>query len=262
MTATQPHNPNNLGPGGKKQETAAEAASCQKSLFAVHGLRVRARERLLLDIDHFSMYPQERVGLTGSSGAGKSTFALALMGLAEEKGLFVSGHFLFQELWLAPNRQAQSWEKLRRTQISWIAQDPASALDPLRTVKKTLALSQRHTQKDPRKDPQAHRLISTLGLEPLLKKYPHQLSGGEGQRVLIAMALMARPALVIADEPTASLDAVCARQVLELLFEVTQEQALLLITHDPYATGQVDRHVVMRQGRLFSAKAESGLMPD
>jgi peptide/nickel transport system ATP-binding protein len=208
----------------------------------------------------FTVRRGESVGLVGESGCGKSVTALSIMRLVRPPGRIVSGTIAFdgRDLLALGERDMQA---VRGAQIAYIFQEPAAALNPVFTVgdqvAETLVVHGRATPRAARE--QAVRLLETVriaGPDRTARAYPHQLSGGMRQRVLIAMALACRPALVIADEPTTALDATIQREILDLLQELKDAYrlSLLLITHDLRIVSRMaDRVLVMYAGRIVEA---------
>jgi peptide/nickel transport system ATP-binding protein len=206
----------------------------------------------------------ERLALVGESGSGKSMTARALMGLVRKPGkvsaqrLAVQNHDL-----LAMN--ARAWNALRGSEIAMVLQDPRYALNPVKNVAQqidqALRLHQKLSSGDRRERTQ--ELIRSVGLaENVLARYPGELSGGMGQRVMIAIALANNPQVLIADEPTSALDARLRNQILELLVEQCEQRhmAMLLISHDlPLVAEHCHRVLVMYQGQKVDEMAASEL---
>ena len=208
----------------------------------------------------FSLDPGEVFGLVGESGSGKSVTALAILGLVPAPGRIVGGRILFEERDVV----AMSEEELRQirgARISMVFQSPRSSLNPVLPVGTQLARLYRvHAGLDRRAA--AARTVAMLrevGIpqpERSLRQYPHQLSGGMCQRVMIAMALATGPRLLIADEPTTGLDVSIAAQILDLLRDLGRRTgaAILLITHDlGVVAGMCDRVAVMHAGQLVES---------
>ena len=200
----------------------------------------------------------EIVGLVGESGSGKSVTARSIMRLVPmPPGRVVSGRILFDgdDLLELPEREMES---LRGGRISMIFQDPMTFLNPLYTAGDQVAEAIRQHQRLGKSAAREEtlRLFRQVGIpspEARLNAYPHQLSGGLRQRVMIAMALSSRPELLIADEPTTALDVTIQAQILALLRELQQESgvSILLITHDLGVVAEMcDRVAVMYAGRV------------
>jgi peptide/nickel transport system ATP-binding protein len=194
---------------------------------------VQAVDRLAL-----SIAPGEMVGLVGESGSGKSVSALAMMGLLPRHSSRVTGEVLLRGRNLVGLRDRQL-EKVRGREMSMIFQEPMTALDPVYKVADQIAETLQAHRKVSRRAARARaiELIGAVGIPDAKRRadaYPHQLSGGMRQRILIAISLVAEPAVLIADEPTTALDVTIQAQILELLRELSAEQgtAILLITHD------------------------------
>jgi dipeptide transport system ATP-binding protein len=210
----------------------------------------------------------EIVGLVGESGSGKSVTALALMGLVDEPARVAAQRMQFAGRDLI-RMTADARRSLAGRDMAMIFQDPHASLDPCYTVGFQLDEAIRlHGNADERASAAARRQRATALLrevdirEPAmrLRAYPHQLSGGMAQRVMIAIALAGRPRLLIADEPTTALDVTVQAQVLALLLRLRDElgMAILLITHDLAVVAETaDRVVVLYAGQVM----ETGTVP-
>ena len=217
------------------------------------------REGLVRAVDGVSFYLDrgELLGLVGESGCGKSITALSIMRLVAPPGRIVAGEILFdgRDLLKLSNREMRD---VRGDDIAMIFQDPMTSLNPVFTVGEQIAealrLHRRLSRADARKAAvEAMREVSIPDPELRVNDYPHQLSGGMRQRVMIAMALACDPKLLIADEPTTALDVTIQAQILELLDHLrkTRELAVLLITHDLGVVAEVaDRVAVMYTGKI------------
>ena len=214
----------------------------------------------------FTVAPGETVGLVGESGCGKSVTALSIMRLLPQPmGSIAAGSIRFQGQDLAslPIRQM---ERIRGARIGMVFQEPMTALNPVKTIGRQLTESLLlHTDLRPEAAIQrAIEMLDHVGIpspDVRMGEYPHQLSGGMRQRVVIAMALICRPALLIADEPTTALDVTIQAQILELIKSLQQEMGMsvILITHDLGVIAETcDTVSVMYAGRL----AESGTVYD
>ncbi|MGX5147503.1 ABC transporter ATP-binding protein, partial [Enterobacter hormaechei] len=206
----------------------------------------------------------ERLALVGESGSGKSMSARALMGLVRKPGIVSAKRLnvLGNDLLTLNSRR---WQALRGNGIAMVLQDPRYALNPVKTVAAQLDEALTLHQRLPRAERLAriHDIIRAVGLnEHVLQRYPGELSGGMGQRVMIAIALVNNPQVLIADEPTSALDARLRNQILELLVQQCEarQMAMLLISHDlPLVAEHCDRVLVMYQGEKVDEMAASQL---
>ncbi|WP_102225341.1 ABC transporter ATP-binding protein [Acidimangrovimonas sediminis] len=224
--------------------------------LAIDVLRDEGAHRLVHDAD-FTVAPGETLAIVGESGSGKSLSALAIMGLLGE-GLQVAtgaihfdGHDL---LGLDPRRM----NELRGSDIAMIFQEPMTSLNPVRSIGHQLTEGMRLKLGLSRKDAQARavELLTEVGIsepEHRLRQYPHQLSGGMRQRVMIAIALACKPKLILADEPTTALDVTIQAQILALTSRLCRDHGvgLVLITHNLGIVARYARNVaVMYGGRV------------
>jgi peptide/nickel transport system ATP-binding protein len=207
------------------------------------------RPNRILDRIALTVGNGEIVAMLGESGSGKSTLGLAVMGLlAPESQPLIEGSIVLDGTELLGGNAAQ-WRQARRQRIGTVFQDPIGSLNPALRIGVQLAEAIEDGT------PPA-RWLERVGIpDPAsrLQSYPHQLSGGQCQRVMIAMAIAKRPALIIADEPTTALDVVVQAQILDLLRRLAREDgiAVLFVTHDlAVASALADRIVVMHAGRL------------
>jgi len=207
----------------------------------------------------FDLSVGETLGLVGESGSGKSVSCLALMGLLPSPPALIAGgqiEFDGQQLLNLSKRQMRS---LRGNRIAMIFQDPMTSLNPFlkigRQLTEVLELHKNLSSRDATR--KAIEMLEKVGIsdaEQRIGSYPHELSGGMRQRVMIAMSLLCEPALLIADEPTTALDVTIQAQILELLNELQNElgTAIILITHDlGVVAGTADRVLVMYGGQLM-----------
>jgi peptide/nickel transport system ATP-binding protein len=208
----------------------------------------------------FEIRPGETLGLVGESGSGKSVTAMSIMRLVQPPGRITGGRVLFQNRELLSLSQREM-QRVRGAAIALIFQEPATAMNPVFTVgdqiAETLIVHGRASRQEARA--QAIELLRSVRIpnpESRVSDYPHQLSGGMRQRVMIAMALACRPALVIADEPTTALDVTIQAQILDLLRDMKSAfgLSLLLITHDLGVIAETaDRVAVMYAGRIVES---------
>jgi len=217
------------------------------------------RAGLVRAVDGISFYLDrgELLGLVGESGCGKSMTALSVMRLVSPPGKIVSGEILFDGKDLLRLSDSEM-RQMRGDDIAMIFQDPMTSLNPVYTVGEQIAEALRLHRKMSRKQArqatiEAMREVAIPDPARRVDDYPHQLSGGMRQRVMIAMALACNPKLLIADEPTTALDVTIQAQILELLDELRKQRdlAVLLITHDLGVVAEVaDRVAVMYTGRI------------
>jgi oligopeptide/dipeptide ABC transporter ATP-binding protein len=199
----------------------------------------------------------EVFGLVGESGCGKSVSALSLLRLIDPPGRIVGGEVTFRGQELSHLTEKQMTE-LRGSQISMIFQQPQSSLNPVFSVGDQIAEVLRLHMGMNREQAwhRAGELLTSVGIpdsESRLRSYPHELSGGQAQRVMIAMALACSPALLIADEPTTALDVTIQAQILDLMRALREKlgTAIILITHDLGVVAEMaDRVAVMYAGKI------------
>jgi ABC-type glutathione transport system ATPase component len=233
-----------------------------RTLLAVKNLSVSYRcadasqQRAVEDVS-FDIGTGEVLGLMGESGCGKTSIALAVLGLLSKDQGQVSGsiEFLGREL---PTMDKNALRAIRGTGISAVFQEPGMALNPVMRVRDQVA-EVIHAHRDLKWQQcraDAEVVLARVGLpnsQRIFSAYPHQLSGGQQQRVALAQALACEPALLIADEPTASLDARSQYELLALLRELQRELriSVLLISHSAEVQARLaDRLMVMAQGRI------------
>ncbi|MEF8688229.1 UNVERIFIED_CONTAM: ABC transporter ATP-binding protein [Comamonas sp. A-3] len=205
----------------------------------------------------FSVAPGEVVALVGESGSGKTTTAQAVIGLLADNGRREQGSIRLQGTEVS-DWSAARWNSIRGRVLSLVPQDPTTSLNPVRTVGDQVGEILRiHGLRDRSAiEARVIDLLTRVGLsQPALRarQYPHELSGGMRQRVLIAIAIALRPALIIADEPTSALDVTVQRRILDLIDELRRETgtAVLLVTHDlGVAADRAHRLIVMQGGRI------------
>ncbi len=231
-------------------------------LLAVDDLRTYFHTRTgvakAVDGVSFSIEPGETLGIVGESGSGKSVTCYSLMGLIPQpSGEIVSGRALFDGLDLLRCSEKES-RAVRGKRIAMIFQDPMASLNPYLRISEQLIEPLLIHEKISRKDALARglQMLNAVGINDAARRihfYPHEFSGGMRQRVMIAMALITRPELLIADEPTTALDVTVQAQILDLIKKTQQElrMAVIFITHDlGVVSGLCDRVQVMYAGRI------------
>jgi ABC-type dipeptide/oligopeptide/nickel transport system ATPase component len=222
-------------------------------------------------VDHvdLTIHAGEVVCLVGESGSGKSVTAFSIMRLIDEPGRVQAEAMQFTGIDLLAASESDM-DRIRGRGMALVFQEPMTALNPARTVGNQIAEILRTHEKLPRREAWA-RAVSLMGRvgihEPdrRARAYPHELSGGMRQRVMIAIACALSPALIIADEPTTALDVTVQAQVLELLFEMQAQtgSAVLFITHDLGVVAEIaDRVAVMQNGRIVEEADVASLFAD
>ena len=206
----------------------------------------------------FAMQEREILGIVGESGSGKSVTVLSILGLNNDEIHVEKGSILFEGKELLQQSEKE-WQGLRGSKISMIFQEPMTSLNPVMKVgpqvEEMLLLHEPEFPAEKRRE-RVTQMFARVGLENpdgIYDQYPHRLSGGMQQRVMIAMAMICRPKLLIADEPTTALDAEIQDQILELMRELNRDfgVSILLISHDLRVIHSICSHVlVMRDGRV------------
>jgi oligopeptide/dipeptide ABC transporter ATP-binding protein len=230
-------------------------------LLEVENLRVYfyTRKGIVKAVDgvSFNILKGEVFGLVGESGCGKSTTGLAIMRLIQWPGRIIDGRIIFKNEDLL-KKSEDEMRRIRGSKISMIFQEPTTSLNPVFTVGEQVAESIMIHQSVERREAQVKvlEMLRKVGIaepERVAKQYPHELSGGMAQRVMIAIAFSCNPDLLIADEPTTALDVTIEAQILELMKDLVREMgtSVLLITHDLGIVAEnCNRVAVMYAGKI------------
>ncbi len=209
----------------------------------------------------FEVYPGEILGLVGESGCGKSVTSFSILQLVDQPGKIIDGKIFFEDKNLLELKTAEM-VKMRGDRISMIFQQPQSSLNPVFNVGSQIAeVFEIHNPDIAKKEAwrKAVDLLTLVGIpdaESKASAYPHEMSGGQAQRVMIAMALALQPRLLIADEPTTALDVTIQAQILDLILDLRDkmETSVILITHDLGLIAETaDRVSVMYAGRIIES---------
>ena len=232
----------------------------KEDLLRIDGLHVGFGENEVVRGVDLRIAPGEVVGLVGESGSGKSMTALAVMRLLPPGGAVTSGRILFRGQDLR-ERSISELNRLRGSQIGMIFQDPLTALNPALSIGRQLTDAIRTHQKLGRRAAmaRAEELLALVGIpypRQRLLAFPHELSGGMRQRVMIALAVSCNPSLLIADEPTTALDVTVQAQVMDLLDRIRSEFgiAILFISHNLELVAEISTRVtVMYAGRVVES---------
>jgi peptide/nickel transport system ATP-binding protein len=225
------------------------------------------RPRVLRDVS-FDMQRGEVLGLVGQSGSGKSTIALAIMRLLSMKGGTATGsiHFEGRDLLQLPERELR---KIRGRDIGLVLQSPLSSLNPALRIRKQLmeawsAHSDGKTEASAVIE-EAMQSVSLPSDDDFLKRFPSEVSVGQAQRVLIAMAILHHPALLIADEATSALDVITQAEIMQLFAQLNRERqmAILYISHDLLSVNRIcDRIAILHDGEIVECASTSLIFTD
>ncbi len=238
-----------------------------KPLLEINNLHVgfRIKDDFYDAVDNVSLTLEknEILAIVGESGCGKSTLATTIMGLHNKNNTKITGDIIYNDVNLV-NLNEALYNKIRGNDIGMIFQDPLASLNPLMTIGAQIdeALYY-HTELDEKE--RTERVLELLGQvgipnpQRTYKQYPHELSGGMRQRVVIAIALSCKPPIIIADEPTTALDVTIQAQILDLLNDIQKEteSGIILITHDLGVVAETaDRVAVMYAGQFVESKEQ------
>ncbi|MBQ4101881.1 MAG: ABC transporter ATP-binding protein [Oscillospiraceae bacterium] len=217
----------------------------------------------------YALEPGKTIGIVGESGSGKSVSAMSILQLLDGNGYIAEGEVLFEDRDLTKLSQQEMYE-IRGNKISVIFQEPMTSLNPVFTVKRQLSepfmIHQGMNKKEAaQKALEMLRAVQIPNPEAVLRQYPHQLSGGMRQRVMIAMALACKPKILIADEPTTALDVTIQAQILRLMNDLQRENgtAIIFITHDLGVINEMaDDVVVMYCGQVVEQTSAKTIFTD
>lgn len=221
------------------------------------GFRIKDEYYDAVDDVSLTLEKNEILAIVGESGSGKSTLATTIVGLHNKANTKITGEVLYQDLNLIDLNETL-YNRIRGNDIGMIFQDPLSALNPLMTIADQIeeALVYHTSMNQQERKARVQELLNQVGIpnpERVARQYPHQLSGGMRQRVVIAIALSCKPPIIIADEPTTALDVTIQAQILDLLNDLQDETeaGIILITHDLGVVAETaDRVAVMYAGEI------------
>jgi oligopeptide/dipeptide ABC transporter ATP-binding protein len=237
-------------------------------ILAVEDLHVHIGEAHILRGVSFEVAPGEAVGLVGETGSGKTMSVRAITGLLPSiRGRVTAGRITVEDV-DATAADEKTWRRWQGKTLALVPQSSMSSLSPLRRVRSQLAETIRRVEPAGNVDAEVTALLESVHLPPnkeLLNSYPHELSGGMRQRVMIALALAVKPRLLVADEPTTALDVAVRRSILELLHELRTDRnlALVMISHDIGAiAAATDKIAVMYGGRSVETGRTHDVLAD
>lgn len=229
-------------------------------IIDIQDLQVTLKDRIgskaIVKNISFQLQPGECIGILGESGSGKSMTAKAIMGLLD-KNFQVSGSVLFEGRNILKETK-EELRKLRGNKIAMVLQNPMTCFDPLYRIKNQMAETFAiHTPWKPEEIyKESINILERMQIpdpEEILEKYPHQVSGGTLQRIMIGIAMALKPSLLIADEPTTAIDSITQFEILQEFYRIKKEYntAMIFITHDLSAVSRIaDRILVMNQGEI------------
>ncbi len=235
--------------------------SAKGSLLEINNLNTgfRIKDEYYNAVDNVSLTlaKNEILAIVGESGCGKSTLATTIMGLHNAQNTRIEGEIFYKDLDLTKLNEVL-YNKIRGNDIGMIFQDPLSALNPLMRIEDQIAesLSYHTSLTKAQQEQRVLELLDQVGIpnpKRVAKQYPHELSGGMRQRVIIAIAISCKPPIIIADEPTTALDVTIQAQILDLLKNLQEETeaGIILITHDLGVVAEMaDRVAVMYAGQI------------
>ncbi|WP_349402091.1 ABC-type peptide transport system, ATP-binding protein [Candidatus Phytoplasma solani] len=208
----------------------------------------------------FEVQKEKTLGIVGESGSGKSQTAMSILQLFEKNQKIHQGKIIFDQQVISEFGEKEM-QKIRGNEIAMIFQDPTTSLNPVFKIKnqiiEVLMLHRNiNAQKAYQKSCEILKKVKIPNIQRIMNSYPHQLSGGMCQRIMIAMALVCQPKLLIADEATTALDVIVQKEILNLISDLQKEEktAVLFITHDLGVVSQVaDDVIVMHQGKIVES---------
>ena len=221
-------------------------------MLEVNNLRITVNSKVLVDNISFKLDENKTLGIIGQSGSGKTLTVLSIMGLLDRKVYKISGNikFLNKEI-LGLNEKGTAL--IRLSDIAMVYQNPFNTFSPVEKINKQLDRIYR-IKKLKRDDIKIKKLLEKVSLnESYLKKYPHEMSGGELQRMVIVTALLLKPEIIIFDEPTTSLDINTGRSIIKLLKKLKKEEnfSIIFISHDLDMIEDIsDELIVMKNGKI------------
>lgn len=222
-----------------------------KTLLSVQNLSIFTHQPIVENLS-FTVDTGQMLAVVGRSGSGKTLMMTSFLGLNEQ--IKITGNISLQEINLPiHDTQTKDWQSIRGKKIAYIFQDPKQTLNPLHTIKKAFLLIFKQIQY-PRKNRlnQINQLLLQVGLNVPLNRYPHQLSGGEAQRLSIALALAFNPLLIIADEPTSSLDDKHSQDILTLFKKIANDgRAVIVISHQMHHLKNFDVILWLKKGQFI-----------
>lgn len=221
--------------------------------FNLRGRELKAIRKCSLDL-----YKGETLAIVGESGSGKSVFTKSFLGMLDANGSIIGGSIMYDGTDISKYTKEKEWLPIRGRKISMVMQDPMTSLNPLMPIGKQIQESIRQSQKISGREAkkQAIEMLEKVGIpdpEKRYKQYPHELSGGMRQRVVIAIAVACHPEILICDEPTTALDVTIQAQILKLIRDLQKEynMTVVYITHDLGVVANVaDRVAVMYAGQI------------
>ncbi|MBQ0140630.1 MAG: ABC transporter ATP-binding protein [Kurthia sp.] len=239
-----------------------EIVHIEEDLLTIKNLytsfRIKDQYHAAIENINLTLKENEILAIVGESGCGKSTLATSIVGLHPKGNTKVEGTITYNETNLVGMKE-EKFNKIRGNDIGFIFQDPLAALNPLMRVSDQIAETLLYHTKlnEKQRNQRVRELLNQVGIsnpERVAKQYPHQLSGGMRQRIVIAIAIACKPKIMIADEPTTALDVTIQAQILDLLIELQQETnaGIILITHDLGVVAEIaDRVAVMYAGQII-----------